>query len=178
MGSATLKFRLARPAEAATITSLAFRSKASNGYDAAFMAACRAELTFDADSIARGETWLCEDETGRVLGFFDLRWDGETAEVNALFVEPDCKGRGIGRALWEKLEARAAALGARQIGVDSDPAAVPFYLCMGMEPAGAAPSGSIPGRRLPRLIKVLTPPLTPGRAGAAGPCSGRRRRPG
>ena len=52
MGSATWKIRLARPPEAATMTSLAFRSKASNGYDAAFMAACQAELTFDARSFA------------------------------------------------------------------------------------------------------------------------------
>ncbi len=146
------------------MTSLAFCSKASNGYDAAFMAACQAELTFNARSFARGETWLCADQAGRVLGFFDLRWEDETAEVTALFVEPECKGAGVGRALWEKLEARAAALGARRIGVDSDPAAVPFYLCMGMGPAGEAPSGSIPGRMLPRLIKVLTSPLSPDRA--------------
>ncbi len=138
------------------ITPLAFRSKASNGYDAAFMAACRAELTFDAGSFARGETWLYEDAAGRVLGFFDLRLEDGTAEVYALFVEPDCKGAGVGRALWSMLAARAAALGAGRIGVDSDPAAVPFYLRMGMEPAGEAPSGSIPGRMLPRLIKALT----------------------
>ena len=90
------------------------------------MAACRAELTFDARSFARGETWLCQDAAGRILGFFDLRREERTAEVTALFVEPDCKGAGIGRALWVKLEARAAALGAERIGVDSDPAAVPF----------------------------------------------------
>ncbi len=164
MESATLKIRLARPAEAATMTALAFRSKASNGYDAAFMAACRAELTFDARTLARGETWLCENAAGRVLGFFDLRPEAGTAEVEALFVEPDCQGAGVGRALWDKLEARAAALGTRRIGVDSDPAAVPFYLRMGMEPAGEAASGSIPGRTLPRLIKAVTPPLTPDRA--------------
>ena len=158
---AALNIRLARPAEAPAITSLAFRSKASNGYDAAFIAACRAELTFDARTFARGETWLCEDGMGRLLGFFYLRLEDETAEVYALFVEPDCKGLGVGRALWDKLEARAAALGARRIGTDSDPAAVPFYLRMGLRPAGEAPSGSIPGRMLPRLIKALT---LPGRA--------------
>ncbi len=166
MESAALNIRLARPAEAVAITSLAFRSKASNGYDAAFMAACRAELTFDARSFARGETWLCEDGAGRLLGFFDLRWEGETAEAEAFYVEPDAKGQGVGRLLWEKLEARAAALGAREIGADADPAAVPFYRRMGLEPAGESPSGSIPGRMLPRLIKTLTPPapLTPDRA--------------
>ncbi len=169
MAPAALKIRLARATEAVAVTSLAFRSKASNGYDPAFMAACRAELTFDAESFAEGETWLCEDRAGRVLGFFDLRCEAGTAEVHALFVEPERKGFGVGRALWARLEARAAALGAGRIGVDSDPAAVPFYLRMGMAPAGKAPWGSIPGRQLPRLIKVLPPspqaaPLTRGRA--------------
>ena len=158
MGFAALNIRLARPAEAPAITALAFRSKASNGYDGAFMAACRAELTFDARSFAGGETWLCEDQAGRALGFFDLRLEDETAEVYAFFVEPDSKGLGVGRALWGKLEALAVALGAERIGVDSDPAAVPFYLRMGMEPSGEAPSGSIPGRMLPRMIKPLGPP--------------------
>lgn len=153
-----LNIRPARPAEAAALSALAFRSKASNGYDAAFMAACRAELTVDARSLARGETWLGEDAAGRILGFFDLRLERGTAEVYALFVEPDRKGLGVGRALWDKLEARAAALGATRIGADSDPAAVPFYRRMGLDPAGAAPSGSIPGRKLPRLIKVLARP--------------------
>jgi GNAT superfamily N-acetyltransferase len=128
------------------------------------MATCRAELTVDARSLARGESWLCEDQAGRILGFFDLRQAEGTAEVEAVFVEPDCQGLGVGRAPWGKLEARAAALGARRIGVDSDPAAVPFYLRMGMAPAGEAPSGSIPGRKLPRLMKALTPPLSRDRA--------------
>ena len=121
-------------------------------------------ITFDAGTFARGETWLCADAGGRVLGFFDLQLEDGIAEIYALFVEPDCKGTGIGRALWGTLEARAAALGAHRIGADSDPNAVPFYLRMGMEPAGDAPSGSIPGRRLPRLIKTLTGGLSPDRA--------------
>ena len=157
MAGSALNIRLADPAEAPAISSLAFRSKASNGYDAAFMAACEAELTFDARTFARGETWLCEDAAGRILGFFDLRQEAEMAEVEAMYVEPDLKGRGVGRALWERLEARAAALGAERIGADADPTAVPFYLRMGMELAGESPSGSIPGRKLPRLIKVLAP---------------------
>ena len=166
--------RLARLAEAAAVTALAFRSKASNGYDAAFMAACRAELTFDARTFARGETWLCQDAAGAILGFFDLRLEDGTAEVYAFFVEPDYQGQGVGRLLWSKLEARAAALGAQNIGADSDPTAVPFYLRMGMESAGEAPSGSIPGRMLPRLVKALPSLERADCAGPAGPCGGRR----
>jgi GNAT superfamily N-acetyltransferase len=88
-----------------------------------------------------------------ILGFFDMRLEDGVAEVYAMFVEPGAKRSGIGRLLWAKLEQEAARLGATAIGVDSDPEAVPFYLAMGTTVVGEAPSGSIPGRLLPRLEK-------------------------
>jgi hypothetical protein len=39
--------------------------------------------------------------------------------------------------------------------IDADPGAVPFYERMGAVPAGLVPSGSIPGRFLPRLVVAL-----------------------
>lgn len=135
------------------MTVLAFRSKASNGYDAAFMEACRAEITCCIDDDPRLRTWLAESAEGRVLGFFQLRLDGTMAEIRAIFVEPRAKRSGIGRQLWAKLETEAASLGATAIGADADPVAVPFYLAMGMAVVGQVPSGSIPGRFLPRLLK-------------------------
>jgi GNAT superfamily N-acetyltransferase len=149
-----LRLRPARADEAAVLTRLAIRSKQSNGYDDAFMAACRAELTFVPNAPGQ-QAWLVEDDRGVILGFFDLRLEEGAAEVYALFVEPAAKRAGVGRLLWAKLEQEAARLGAAAIGVESDPAAVPFYLAMGAALAGEAPSGSIPGRFLPRLVKRL-----------------------
>ncbi|HRQ24481.1 MAG TPA: hypothetical protein PLF42_13725, partial [Anaerolineales bacterium] len=63
---------------------------------------------------------------------------------------------GVGRALWAKAEALALAAGLTVIGVDSDPFAEGFYLAMGAERIGEAPSGAIPGRMLPRLEKRLS----------------------
>ena len=40
---------------------------------------------------------------------------------------------------------------ARAIGLDADPHAVGFYEHMGAKVIGEAPSGSIPGRMLPRM---------------------------
>ena len=48
--------RRAEPSDAATLADLALRAKAVWGYDAGFMAACRAELTVDPDSIRRHPT--------------------------------------------------------------------------------------------------------------------------
>jgi GNAT superfamily N-acetyltransferase len=132
------------------LTELALRSKASNGYDAAFMAACVAELTLPPDRIASGEVWVAECEA-EVVGYFELAAQDGTAEVMALFVEPHAKCTGVGRALWARLDERARSLGAHRIGVSSDPAALGFYQRMGCTVVGSEPSGSIPGRVLPRL---------------------------
>lgn len=148
------QFRRARPEDAEALSSLAFRSKASNGYDAAFMEACRAELTYSASTMAAGETWLAETG-GELAGFIDVRLRDGAAEVFAMFVEPGLKRHGLGRALWKQVEAAACRLGADTITLDADPAAVPFYEAMGCSVIGEAPSGSIPGRMLPRLRKTL-----------------------
>jgi ribosomal protein S18 acetylase RimI-like enzyme len=150
-----ITIRRARPDEATALSALALRSKASHGYDETFMAACVAELTVPQERIRDGEVWVAEGEDGCIAGFFEIAQDGESAEVIALFVEPGQFGRGIGQALWNTLEARARAIGASFIAVDSDPHAVGFYRRCGCHDVGARPSLSIPGRMLPHLRKAL-----------------------
>jgi ribosomal protein S18 acetylase RimI-like enzyme len=140
--------------DAAVLTALALRSKASNGYDAAFMEACREELTYSAATQAGGETWVAE-LGGRLAGFIDVRLVDGAAEVFAMFVEPDLKRSGVGRALWQQLETSARHLGASAVMLDADPAAVAFYQAMGCATIGERPSGSIRGRMLPRMRKTL-----------------------
>jgi GNAT superfamily N-acetyltransferase len=158
-GSAT-RIRRARPADAALVTGLALTSKAVWGYDASFMAACRAELTISPQSILRQPTHVLEQD-GEALGFYQLRVDGALAEVAQFFIAPARLRRGLGRCLWAHLEAMARAAGARRLEVDSDPNAAAFYLAMGMRRVGEAPSGSIPGRMLPRLVKEIASGRTP-----------------
>lgn len=150
------RLRKAVPADAPALTALALRSKAHWGYDAAFMAACRDELTVTAERMRLGETWLAEDGSGRIAGFFDLRSEEGVAEVHDLFVEPEAMGLGAGRLLWGKLEACATGMGVDTIGIDADPHAVRFYEHMGARVVGEAPSGSVEGRMLPRMIKRIT----------------------
>ncbi|QPC45182.1 GNAT family N-acetyltransferase [Kaustia mangrovi] len=145
--------RRARPEEAALLTALSLRSKASNGYDEAFMARCVAELTVTPERVATNETWVAE-EAGRVLAFIEME-PGPEAEIHSVFAEPDCRRKGVGRLLWAHMEERARAAGARALLLDADPFAVPFYESMGMRIVGQSPSGSIPGRMLPRMRKDL-----------------------
>jgi len=148
--------RRARPDEAGLLTGLAFRSKASHGYDQAFMEACRAEMTVTSADFERRRFWIAESEDGGVLGFAGL-WPVEdgVAEVDPIYVEPVLKGTGVGQVLWAQLERHARAGGAARLGLDSDPHAVGFYERMGCRVVGEAPSGSIPGRMLPRMEKRL-----------------------
>ncbi|VAW15739.1 FIG01201438: hypothetical protein [hydrothermal vent metagenome] len=153
--------RRARAREAGMLTSLSLRSKATSGYDEAFMAACVAEMTVNPADIAAGEVWVGEDgsQEPAPVGFYELiiADDGSGAgELCKLYVAPEAKGTGVGGALWRHIELRAAHHGLTRIGLDADPFAQAFYQHMGCVVVGSSPSGSIPGRTLPRMEKTLT----------------------
>lgn len=143
--------RRARTSEADTLSALAFRSKAHWGYSAEFMAACRAELTVQADEIGAGRVVVAESD-GALLGFYCLAEPRKgRAELDALFVDPAAIGRGVGRALLDEAVAQARARGALIVEIQADPNAEAFYLRAGARRVGERESGSIPGRLLPML---------------------------
>ncbi len=142
--------RPARPDEAGPLSELALRSKGHWGYDAAFLEACRDELTLTPDDVVARPVTVAERD-GRVAGFSALAGGPPEVELAMLFVDPDAIGTGVGRALWTWAVRTAAGLGADRLTIDSDPGAEPFYLAMGAYRVGEAASGSVPGRVLPRL---------------------------
>jgi N-acetylglutamate synthase-like GNAT family acetyltransferase len=145
--------RPARRDECARLSDLAFRSKASWGYDEQFMANCRAELTVSEADISAHQFFVLECD-GAVVGFCALldRGDSE-GELADVFVEPTRKGEGHGRTLVEHAKDAARARGWHSLRVEADPHAVGFYSSCGASQVGTVPSGSIPGRRLP-LMKI------------------------
>ena len=146
-----LALRPARPEEGAALTELCLRSKAVWGYDEAFLAACRKELQPKADAIAHG--WVQVVTIGETLaGVAEVSIEGETAHLEKLFVEPRFIGDGIGGRLMDWAVAQAASRGASRMVIESDPGAAGFYRRRGALDDGVAPSGSIPGRFLPRLV--------------------------
>lgn len=137
--------------EAEYLSELALRSKAYWGYPEDFMAACRAELTVEADRM-RGDDYRCfvAVENGSVLGFYSVEPVSENVfELDALFVEPDRIGRGIGRLLIRHALDTLAKQGAARLLIQGDPHATEFYLAAGARRIGSRESGSIPGRSLP-----------------------------
>ncbi|MEH2502191.1 MULTISPECIES: GNAT family N-acetyltransferase [unclassified Bradyrhizobium] len=149
-----LALRPARPEEGAALTELCLRSKAVWGYDDAFMAACRKELTLTPTSILASQVQVAELD-GRLVGLAEVKCSGDTAQLEKLFIEPTMLRTGTGRKLldWAKTIARAA--GATALIIEADPDAAEFYRCMGAIDDGLVPSGSIPGRLIPRLNLAL-----------------------
>lgn len=146
--------RIARQSEAKTISDLKMRSKASNGYSEKFMEACRDELAVSEGDLQQFEIWVAE-QGHSIVGMLDIRFDEQKCTLEALFIDPEIKGAGIGRLLFDKCEQRCREEHAVVIEVDSDPEAQAFYEKMGMVKTGEIPSGSIAGRFLPRLEKGL-----------------------
>ena len=155
MTAETGAIRRARPEEAQALTDLALRSKAVWGYDQAFLAACRTELTVTAEQIQHSSVFVYEHGR-RPLAVYRLDITGAAAEVGLFFVDPAAIGQGVGTRLWRHLIGEARRRGVERIVVESDPNAEGFYLAMGARTVGAVPSRSIANRRLPLMELALT----------------------
>ena len=148
------EFRPPRPDEAALLTELCLRSKAVWGYDEAFMRACRAELTVSPADCATSSMQVAVEDS-RVAGVVQVVVNGEQADLAKLFIAPTAMRGGVGRKLFEWAAGVARDRGARWLWIEADPDAAGFYRRMGAIDDGVAPSGSIPGRFLPRLKLAL-----------------------
>ena len=145
-----LALRPARPEEGAALTELCLRSKAVWGYDAAFMAACRKELTLTPAGIRTSQVQVAELD-GRLAGLAEVKSSGNIVQLEKLFVEPAMLRTGTGRRLLDWAKATAREAGATALVIEADPDAAEFYRRMGAVDDGLVPSGSIPGRLIPRL---------------------------
>lgn len=145
-----VRIRTAEPHEAPAISDLALRSKSHWGYSAEFLAACRDELTVTAERCASEQVTVAV-RAGRVLGFHLIEGEPPDGELAALFVDLDVIGTGVGGRLLRHALGSAARQGFRRLVLAADPGAEGFYARYGAAPIGEVPSGSIPGRVLPRM---------------------------
>jgi GNAT superfamily N-acetyltransferase len=141
--------RNAKLEEASSLTALCVRSKAHWGYDAAFMKLSAVALTVNEDDIAAGRVLVAVDDAGRMIGMACVLSEGETSDLDSLFVDPPAIGSGAGRALFEAAIILARRQGARRMTILADPNAAAFYERMGARYLRHAPSDAIPGRTLP-----------------------------
>jgi GNAT superfamily N-acetyltransferase len=151
--------RPAHAGEGTSLTALCVRSKAHWGYDAAFMKKSAAALLVSEADIVLGRVVVAFDAAGRTIGVAAVVPEGETADLDVLFVDPPAIGSGAGRALFEAAAALARSLGALRMTILADPNAAPFYERMGARFVRNAPSDAIPDRTLPLYEYDLTPEI-------------------
>jgi GNAT superfamily N-acetyltransferase len=151
--SPPLVLRRAACGEAARITALAMRSKASWGYDARFMRRAAPELTVGEQDIAARDVFVAQ--AGETLaGVAGIDHRAEPPELDLLFVDPAHQGTGVGRALLRHALAAARARGLPELAIASDPNAEAFYLSQGAVRVGEQRSPAT-GRELP-LLRIAT----------------------
>jgi predicted N-acetyltransferase YhbS len=145
------RLRLARIDEAPGLSELCVRSKASWGYDEAFMALARVVLQVNPEQIAAGDVWVATGADGEVAGMVALgpSEQPDTLDLDKLFVEPQRIRSGVGSALVAHAIDEARRRGTKRLTILSDPYAAGFYERNGARLIGQAPSDAIPGRSLP-----------------------------
>lgn len=143
--------RAALPEDAGQLTELALAAKASWGYDAAFMARCRDIMTISPEAVARHPYYLIENGDGEILGFYGFDLADGLLTLDWLFVAPVAQRLGLGRRLFHHAAAVARAGSYGYFRIISDPHAEAFYLHLGAQRCGSAPSDLHPGRFLPVL---------------------------
>jgi predicted GNAT family acetyltransferase len=146
-----MNIRPAQPEEAELLSALGYRAKAHWGYDEAFMKACWKLMGLTNNYVRAHPVYVLE-EKGKATGFYVLSERApHEIELMHMFVEPALICTGCGRSLWEHAIKKSQQLGYRQMYIESDPNAEGFYLRMGAERIGDAPSAIVPGRMLPLL---------------------------
>lgn len=150
--------REANHTEADVLTRLAIRSKAYWGYSQSFMDACVDELTVTDSSLSSTDFHYYIAERGsELLGYYAIeKLSNQEFELEALFVEPDFIGKGVGRELIDHAKNLVRKLGGEKLIIQSDPNAEKFYRAAGGKSNGTRQSASITRRSLPLLTIDLT----------------------
>jgi ribosomal protein S18 acetylase RimI-like enzyme len=118
-----------------TVRDIYRRSSLSNDGDRAVLLAHPEALVFDGAPIVERRTRVALD-AGRIVGFATTRLVGNVAELDDLFVDPDCMRRGIARTLVIDAVALVRADGGRRVAVTANPHALAFYHAVGFAPDG------------------------------------------
>ena len=144
--------RPAIAAEKALLESLQTRASLANPGDHDALLHHPDAIDVPVEQIEAGQVFVAESD-GAIVGFAAVvpRSDGN-AELDALFVEPDCWRRGIGRVLIGHAVERARASGAEALHVIGNPHAEAFYRASGFETIGTFKTRFGEGLLMRRLL--------------------------
>jgi len=130
-----------------------FRAAAlSNSGDAPALLAHPEHLVFTGHGIPEGRTRVAIagwDRSEHLVGFATLtRGPDDQPDLEDLFVDPECRRRGIARRLIHDAASTARRAGHRAITVTGNPHALAFYRAVGFVEIGQAETELGPAPRL------------------------------
>jgi GNAT superfamily N-acetyltransferase len=120
-----MEIRPLRADEEERLREIARASKAHWGYDPEQVRAWAEMLEYAAKDVYVAQTG------DSVVAYASLQLEGEVAELDELWVEPEWIGRGVGSRLFRFVSERAAELGASRLEWEAEANAVGFYERMG-----------------------------------------------
>ncbi|NKB65161.1 MAG: hypothetical protein GKR95_24680 [Gammaproteobacteria bacterium] len=97
-----IQIRRANLDDADALTDLSIRSKQSNGYDDAFMANCREELTVTRECLTIGEYWIAETDDICGCACLDVDIDSRSAKVHAFLLTLIGSGKVLANSFGKK----------------------------------------------------------------------------
>jgi len=147
----TLEIRRAIPDESDALSALAHAAKRHWNYPDEWIAHWHDNLTITRDFIRSNEVFVAVMD-GEIGGCCALVLSEALAELEHMWIDPKQMGKGIGRALFEHVEARAKEAGAPMLELSADPHAEKFYERMGAKRVGDVPADMFGQTRvLPRM---------------------------
>jgi len=131
-----VQIRLALASERRALELLQTRASLANAGDREALLAHPDAIHLPPEQIDAGQVFVLE-AAGAIKGFATIlpRDDGD-AELDALFVEPDTRRQGFGRALVDYCATTARGRGAAAIHVVGNPHAEAFYRACSFELVG------------------------------------------
>ncbi|HEX8616669.1 MAG TPA: GNAT family N-acetyltransferase [Thermoanaerobaculia bacterium] len=143
-----IEIRRATTTDSERATELARLAKAHWGYPAEWLEEWRESLAITPAAIEKHRTFVASVD-GNVVGVCQLQEGEVGAILEHVWVDPNCHGKGVGRALVEHATNQARGV----IAVVADPNAERFYIKLGATRVGDvhAPMPGAPSRKLPLL---------------------------
>ena len=147
-----VRIRPAVSSERKDLEALQWRASLSNAGDRNALLAHPDAIELTVEQIEAGGVFVAE-WNGLLAGFSAVlpRADGET-DLDALFVEPATRRRGIGRLLVEHCASVAREHGSTALHVVGNPHAEAFYLACGFEITGTTETRFGPGLLLRKIL--------------------------
>ena len=131
------------------------RASLSNDEDRAVLLANADALVWPDTKRPGRRTRVATDADGQIVGFATTTSTRDALELEDLFVDPDCRRRGVAMQLVRDAAVTARTLAHPFIEVTANPHAAAFYAAAGFVEAGAAMTRFGPAARL--LLPVADP---------------------